>query len=256
MKENDVSNERGPNINLSYFTMRETIGWAGLLLPLLLVVIAWFHDSAPDYFYQPSISDYYYTVSGILFIALITLIGAFLISYRGYDKEQGELISDNAITWIAGILILIVATVPTPFEMIDTYRPTPIAHNHPIWGGLHFVSAVGFFLAMSFLSISKFTKGTAPFSTDKKMRNKIYRTCGWGMLITLGAGGIMILLGLRNHFEHIIFWLEVILMILFAVSWLVKGKGLVRLGIQKGQTNLPESQISNGSDSVPPESQS
>ena len=224
---------KGVITNLSYFLIREIIGWVGLLLPALLIAIAWLHNSSSQYFYQPSISHYYYTVSGFLFIGLITLIGVFLISYRGYEPEKGEL-SDNIITWIGGILILLVAIVPTPFEWIECYRPTPIAHNHAGWGWLHFGSAVGFFLAMSYLSIKKFTKGDEPFSTDKIKRNKVYKLCGWGMLVVLGIAGILIFgFDIDKKWDHLIFWVEVILLILFGTSWLVKGKGLARLGIQK-----------------------
>ncbi|WP_420575250.1 hypothetical protein [Ekhidna sp.] len=226
--------EQGANINLSYFLIREIIGWAGLFLPIFLIAIAWFHNSSTQYFYQPSISHYYYTVSGFLFIGLITLIGVFLISYRGYEPEEDEKVSDNVITWIGGILILIVAIVPTPFEWIECYRPTPIAHNHAGWGWVHFVSAVGFFIAMSYLSIKKFTKGNKPFTPDKTIRNRVYKVCGWGMLIVLGVSGVLIFgFSLEEAWSHMIFWVEVILLLLFGICWLVKGKGLVRLGIQK-----------------------
>lgn len=231
--ETNVESVRAVNTNLSYFIIREIIGWAGLLLPIFLLVIAWFYDSSSQYFYQPSISHYYYTVSGFLFIGLITLIGVFLISYRGYEPERGE-ISDNIITWIGGVLILVVAIVPTPFEWVDCYRPTPIAHNHTGLGWLHFASAAGFFLAMAYLSIKKFTKGNKPFTPDKIKRNKVYVFCGWGMLLVLGVAGIIIFFtDLANKWPHFIFWTEVNLLVLFGISWLVKGKGLVRLGIQK-----------------------
>lgn len=224
---------RGVNTNLSYLVLREIIGWAGLLLPAFLIIIAWFYNSSPQHFYQPSISHYYYTVSGFLFIGLITLIGVFLISYRGYEPEKNE-ISDNIITWIGGVLILIVAIVPTPFEWIECYHPTPIAHNHSGWGWLHFGSAVGFFLAMSYLSIKKFTKGREPFTPDKIKRNRIYRLGGWAMIGVLGIAGIIIFLTeFDDEWNHFIFWVEVLLLVLFGISWLVKGKGLVRLGIQQ-----------------------
>ena len=216
---------RAINTNLTYFTLRKIIGWSGLLLPWLVWLIAWS--------YQPSISDYYYTRSGILFTSLLTLVGAFLISYRGYDRKT-EKVSDNIITWVGGILIIIVALVPTPFEWASCYCPTPICHNSTLWGFIHFGSAAGFFACMGYLSIYRFTKGDEPFEKDKRRRNRIYRTCGIGMWVILGIAGILIFIfDISEEFSHFVFWVEVVLLILFGTSWLVKGKGLVDLGIQK-----------------------
>lgn len=224
---------RGVNTNLSYYIIREIIGYAGLALPWLLILIAMLHNSSWDYFYQSSISHYYYTVSGVLFIGFLTLIGVFLISYRGYEPEEGE-VSDNVITWIGGILILIVAIVPTPYGS-TICCPTPICHNNDLWGYLHFGSAVGFFLAMSYMSIKKFTKGDkTPFTPDKIKRNTVYKACGWTMVGILGLAAILILVfKLQDKWNHLVFWIEVLLLTPFGISWLVKGKGLVRLGIQE-----------------------
>ena len=54
------------------------------------------------------------------------------------------------------------------------------------------------------------------------------------MWIVLAMAGILIFgFEIKNSFEHFVFWVEVILLVLFGSSWLVKGKALVDLGIQK-----------------------
>ena len=213
------------NTNLSYFTLRKIIGWSGLLLPWVVWLLAWS--------YEPSVSDYYYTQAGVLFTSVITLVGVFLISYRGYEKKD-EKLSDNVITWIGGILILIVAAVPTPYRGLLDACPTPICHQCDIWGAFHFGSASLFFIVMGYLSIYHFTRGTAPFSKDKLLRNKIYKSCGIGMWVVLGLAAILKYgFHVDDYFVHLIFWVEVILLALFGSSWLVKGKALVDLGIQK-----------------------
>ena len=219
-------NIRAINTNLSYFTLRKIIGWSGLLLPWAVWLIAWYYDY--------SISDYYYRRSGVLFTSVLALVGAFLISYRGYEKED-ERISDNVITWIGGVLILIVAAVPTPYTGDCEYDcPTPICHQSDFWGSIHFGAAALFFVAMGYLSIYHFTRGKKPFSNDKKLRNGIYRFCGWGMWIVLAAAGVLIFgFDIQESFKHFVFWVEVVLLVLFGTSWLVKGKALVDLGIQK-----------------------
>lgn len=220
-----IIDPKGLNTNLSYFTLRKIIGWSGLLLPWLVWLIAWS--------YEDSISDYYYTRSGVLFTSVITLMGAFLISYRGYNDYDLK-ISDNTLTWIGGILILIAAAVPTPYNYLLEDCPTPICHQNKVWGAIHFGSAVGFFIMMGYLSIFRFTRGNKPFSRDKKTRNSIYRFCGYSIWGTLGLAGILIFgFTIRTDVPSFIFWVEVVLLVLFGISWLVKGKGLVDLGIQK-----------------------
>lgn len=221
--KNETSLE-GVNTNLSYFTLRKIIGWSGVILPWAVWLLSWS--------YQPSISDYYYTRSGVLFTSVLTLMGVFLISYRGYE-EEGEKLTDNVITWIGGILILIVAAIPTPYNHCVCECPTPICHQSDFLGYIHFGSAALFFVAMGYLSVFHFTRGPAELKKAKKQRNVIYRVCGIGMWAILGLTGIAILAGCDESFEHIILWAEIMLLVLFGMSWLVKGKALVAMGIQK-----------------------
>jgi len=218
-------NFRGVNTNISYFTLRKYIGWMGLLLPWIAWLVAWS--------YEPSISDYYYTRSGVIFTGVLAIVGVFLGAYRGYDRTT-ERFSDNVITWIGAFFIILVALFPTPYRGELSACPTPICHQTTWVGAIHFGSAVIFFAAMGYLSIFRFTKGQPNFSKDKIKRNRIYRFCGWGIWLTLALTGILIFgFKLDESFEHIVLWVEIVMLILFGTSWLVKGKGLVDLGIQK-----------------------
>jgi hypothetical protein len=219
---------RAVNTNISYFTLRKLIGWLGLLLPWAVWIIA---QSRED-----SVSDYYYTQSGVLFTSVLTLVGAFLITYRGYEKKEDEVFSDNLLTCTAGVLILIVAAIPTPYDGDLAFCPTPVCFENDAWGTIHFGAATLFFVVMGYMSAFHFVKGEKPFTEDKLKRNRIYRTCGYGMWIVLILTGILILLEKQFPIDRLVFWSEVILLILFGTSWLVKGKGLVDLGIQEEAT--------------------
>lgn len=217
---------RGINTNLSYLTLRKLIGYLGLFLPVMVCVFAWQYDS--------SLSHYYYTRSGVIFTSVLTLCGAFLISYRGYARED-EKLSDNLITWIGGILAIIVALVPTLYGEVDDCNcgPTPICHCSTFWGAIHFGSAALFFICMGYLSVFRFRRGENSFSPQKVFCNKIYLVCGIGMWFILGFAGIMLLFFKEATGEHFVFWVEVALLLLFGISWLVKGKALVDLGLQE-----------------------
>ncbi|MCB0495662.1 MAG: hypothetical protein KDC79_05975 [Cyclobacteriaceae bacterium] len=209
-----------PNTNLSYYRIRKWIGTFGLLLPILAPLIAGEKLS--------SISHYYYTQSGVLFTSLLILIGVFLASYYGYDKV------DNIITWVGGLSIALVAIIPTPLEVCcEPYgHPTPICSCETDRllgfippGAIHFGSAVLFFISMAIMLIRQFTKGdlNAP---GKTLYNLVYRICGYGILLTLAFAGIMIFGFHADEGTRFIFWVEVVMLVLFAAAWLLKGKVL------------------------------
>ena len=135
------------------------------------------------------------------------------------------------ITWIAGVLIIFVTAVPTPYAGFLSDCPTPICHQGSFWGTIHFGSAAAFFIAMEYLSAFHFTRGHKPFSSDKYTRNTIYRFCGFGMWLVLVVTGILFFI--LELSGHPIFWVEVILLLLFGASWNIKRQELVDLGIQK-----------------------
>jgi len=207
------------SIHLSYLRLRRIIGICGLALPLSAIMITGK--------LMPSISHYFYSTANILFISILSILGVFLLSYQGYEKRD-ELVSDNLATSIGGIAILLVVMIPTNYIWTDfpyawnfdkscpTFYCTAKDSN---WGMVHYISAGMFFLAMSYLSIFNFTK------SDNTKANKFYRFCGYGMLSIILIT-ILIELILKWDIEYFIFTIECLMLVLFASSWLVKGKML------------------------------
>lgn len=207
-------------IHLSYLRLRRLIGICGLALPIFSSIVI--GDILP------SISHYYYSNANILFVGILSILGVFLISYKGYDPEE-ELISDNIVTTIGGIAILLVVIIPGKYVWTDFPTSWNYSTDCPtfyctdvdsVFRIVHFISAGVFFLAMSWLSIFNFTKGS------NAKANKVFRICGIGifaiLLITLL---VELILKLKTS-EYFIFIVECIMLLLFAVSWLVKGKVL------------------------------
>src|SRR5919206_3039767 len=89
---------------ISYQSLRRAVGWLGVLLPFAMI--------AGNYLFgcthiQDTISHYYYTVTGDLFVGILCADALFLIVYKGYDAK------DDRWTNIAGVLALLVAFFPT-----------------------------------------------------------------------------------------------------------------------------------------------
>ena len=134
---------------ISYLTLRKVIGYLGILLsPVLILVWLIVNGSI-----EQSISAYYLTGMRNIMVSVLVIAGAFLLTYKGYDLK------DNIVSSVSGILIVLVALVPL---------------TYPI---LHGVSAVLFFLSIAYMSYFQFSK-------DAKHKY-IYKICGIVIVISL-----------------------------------------------------------------------
>ena len=116
---------------------------------------------------------------------------------------------------------------------------------------VHFSSAGGLFLVLSFFSLFLFTKSTdspkgfrrtvSAFrfgavksansqKREKKKRNKVYVVCGLVMLACLVLIGLYSLFWEDTAVSNIkpVFWLESIMIWVFGISWLIKGETLLK----------------------------
>lgn len=204
---------------LSYIELRQTLGVIGVALPIVLAVgrIVFEH---PDTVFLTSISAYYYSSMGNVFVGSLCAIGVFLWAYRGYMKID---------TWaghIAGLASIGVALFPT--TPTTTTNPTPL---QSFIGDGHLFFATCFFAAMAFFSLKLF-RMTDPASLPtprKKIRNKIYAICGWTIIAALILIFALRFLPQNSAFFSYTptFWLESIAVEAFGISWLVKGEALL-----------------------------
>jgi hypothetical protein len=223
---------------LSYLGLRKGIGWIGLLLPVVLPVGKIIFQGPG---LEGSMSAYFYTVTGRVFVGSLCAIGVFLISYR-YKKW------DIIASIIAGICAIGVALFPTAPELDPTATQTAIGIVHGVFAGL-------FFLTLACMSIFLFTK-TNPYQTPeprkpaeylslfvvtrtkpglplnprKKERNIIYRVCGWVILFCIIIIGIVGIKSIHDQVQqyNLVFWFESIAVLAFGVSWLIKGETLLK----------------------------
>ena len=224
--------EKDNNLVFSYMTMRNLIGFSGMLLPLVLVLAT--HTCGCDNRIEPSISDYYYTGIGDLLVVILSVLGVFLFTYTGYGWKE------NILTTIAAICGIGVAFSPTaakfPGNSFSVH--TPILEVPEIFCfERHLLFAAIFFISLSIMSLYYFRKSDSvrirtknDKRTQKEKRNIIYKICGWIMIVCVVT---LILYFIIAPFKKIvgdfpiIFTLETVAVEAFAISWLTKGETLL-----------------------------
>jgi hypothetical protein len=229
--KSDRQKETGNDLVFSYMTLRNLIGFCGMLLPFILL---WTTRHAPDDLrVEPSISDYYYTSNGDVLVVILSVLGVFLFTYKGYN------IKENLLSTLAAICALGVAFSPTATKYIrESFSVHTGKFVVPEIAGLevHLLFAATFFISLAIISLVYFPKSDAEASmpsgskrTQKDKRNLVFKISGWIML------GCMLILGLyiiiKPFKEWIgsfpfIFAMESIAIVAFGVSWITKGESL------------------------------
>ena len=211
--------------------LRKLVGILGMSLPILLFISLFLfsgHHAPLD-----SISHYYYTRSGTLFIIVVSLLAIFLLVYKG--KEPIDLYLSS----VAGIFAICLLLFPTGnitdvcCDREKRYAVTVLAGSGlRVW--VHYFSAALFLGCLAFMSLFLFTKSEKPGplrTRGKIMRNRVYRTCGILMMIALAAIALnaagILSDDIFNRY-HLTFWMETLAIEGFGISWLVKGETIFR----------------------------
>jgi hypothetical protein len=199
--------------DLSDHAHRQLIGYVGLVLPFVLIVIALLRDGRARWDSLTSISAYYYTGAVSAFVGMLISLSLFLFTYRGYRNEYHWV--DRAAALTAAIAALGVAFFPTgaPADV------EPLAWWHPRTGVLHHIFAVVLFsmFAVFALFLFRLTPAGQRPSPGKRWRNHAYLVCGLLIVASMIWAGVA---GLRGK---AIFIPESVALVAFAVSWLIKG---------------------------------
>jgi len=192
---------------ISYLTLRKLIGYLGLVLaPLCLIGGLLFAGIT-----QESISAYYNSNMRDIFVGVLTVVGAFLLTYKGYDLK------DNIITSIAGTASLGIALFPMASNtaLFGVFQLVPAVSTV-----LHFISTGIFFLSMAYMSYFQFTQNVM-----KERHNLIYQIGGVSLL------SLIVILVIGNQFSIPFFTIiiEAIMLTIFGLIWLIKGKAIYRI---------------------------
>lgn len=211
------------NMVISYVQLRRLIGILGMVLPFACAIggILITHISILS-----SISGYYYTNMRDVLVGILIGVSMFLVTYNGYDKR------DEFVTNGAGIAGVGIAIFPTnlrgePLLKVGVFQLTSRTSNM-----VHSLCAAVFFGLLAYMSICLFTLSdpNKEKSKNKKRRDKIYIACGCIMILGLIGTILSVFLMSGDAREHtkIIFILETFMLEAFGISWLVKGKTILR----------------------------
>ena len=196
-----------------YLRIRNLCGLLGIILPWLALFSAGIADHPSDDWWWSLSATYYLSPAlvGVLVPACIVLI-----SYIGYDNL------DNFITSLAGTFGLGIVLFPCKVSWIPEGTPVgffqlPVEISHTV----HVVCAALFFFIIAMNSIFQFTRSSGQMTDRKRIRNVIYRVCGYGMLVLEAS---FVAVRLLKAPDYLVMVIEILLLLLFGIAWLVKGE--------------------------------
>jgi len=209
------------------------IGLLGLILPFALLLGNYFATGEPM---ERSISAYYHTDMGYLFVGIMIATGAFLICYnsgnhykRGESKDklkqlpllpskwqpEGLPTPGDKFTTLSGWLAILVAVFPT------TYKHVPV----PVFVGyVHLVAAATFLFTTAYMS-KRFAE------QDDDSNNSLHTMCARIIVVTV----VLLVVGKLagwEPFRNWVWWLETVAVSAFGLSWMVASGLLDRRGIR------------------------
>ena len=211
---------------VSYLFLRQTVGWIGTLLPIVLLVGNAVSSSAPR---PDSMSGYYYTDMRNIFVGTLCALGVFLVAYRGYDDV------DDFITNVAGLAAIGVAFCPTkPAVCTAAAGACPagsvarLSTSQQVVGDIHLGLAAITLIALGLMAL-RFAKQGNEEPGDGSQQNSaaenvIYRLSGVTVLgcVLLAALSNLLPASVKAHWPWL-FIFEAIAVFAFGVSWFVKG---------------------------------
>jgi hypothetical protein len=252
--------QRRPDRNqliVSYMFLRQTVGWIGTLLPIVLLVGNAISSTTPR---PGSMSGYYYTDMRDVFVGALCALGVFLGAYEGYDNV------DRWMTNIAGLGAIGVALCPTKPTVCTAGAgacpPSSVAHlstTQQVVGDIHLVFAAITFIALGLMAL-RFAKGGEtppgqstmgqilsglgfgkPSGASQPQQytgdNVVYRASGITILscVILAAASNLLPASVYAHWP-VLFIFEAVAVFAFGVSWFVKGRTIrgIRARIRTG----------------------
>jgi len=198
----------------AYMHLLRIVGIVAVLLPPVLV----FGNMVPEGIeVEGSISAYYYTRLGGVFVGALCAIAVFLVSYQ-YRVTKQEFASDNRLSTLAGLCGIGVALLPT-----TRHASTATGWEKTI-GTVHLTFAGLFLALLCYLCLFRFTRTdpSAGMTPEKARRNVAYLACGAVMLLAIVAVPVVNLFHVNDSWPSLLVF-ETVAVEAFGTAWLIKG---------------------------------
>lgn len=231
----------------AYARIRKGVGLCGATIPFLCLGLSLIHCGK----ILPSISHYYYTIVGDAFVGILFALGLFLFLYKSVFKIEKLRRRENWLTNISGALAIIVAFIPTDPKEGDCYYislTNGYAQTFGFLGNLHLPSAGIMLLIFGIIAWKYFPLNWETGAVDSPNK-KTYRTCA---VFIFSALAVLVLYFADSKFFNgkylswlekirIVFMMECVAVLAFAVSWLEKGKIVpaIKEVVQKVKSKIP-----------------
>jgi hypothetical protein len=186
----------------AYTYLQRIVGVIAFLLPIVL----W---AGNGFEVETSISAYYHTRMGNVFVGALWALAVFFLSYN-YKPVRGFNL-DNKLSNVASVAAVGVAVFPT--------TGVSPSQSEQVVGRVHLGCAFVLFALLAVFALFLFPKtGDEPVTQEKRRRNVLYRSCGVAIVVAMALVPVSNLAG-----WEIFVWLEAVCVWAFAISWLVKG---------------------------------
>ncbi len=194
----------------AYAYLQTCLGLLAFFLPIALV-------AGDGFNLRGSISAYYYSRMGNVFVGALWAMGVFFLSYNYRPIKQSFRI-DRLLSNFACFFAIGVAVFPTVSQKTEDAGENFIKAVHLTCAGLLF-TLLGVFALLLF---TQSDKDPATWTPQTRLRNRVYRTCGvliFAAILTIGIFAFI----KEPDWWHTMFWMETVCVEAFALSWLVKG---------------------------------
>jgi hypothetical protein len=239
----DAAKKRMNKLVASYTTLRNIMGFAGILIPLLCITYSLISSGT---ICRSSFSDYYYSYIGDIIVTLLCVQGAVLIIYNGYNT------CEQITTTVAGITAILIANFATKPRNLDasfSVHTLERCVSHIGAVEIHLILALIFCGILTIIPFWWFTKDPSKKeekvnsenikkrfgmlcvkkiiqnninNKQKAIRNFVYVICS--LLIIGSFVGLAVFLCVGHHGPRkSIFIVEAIIFVAYSFSWLVKG---------------------------------
>ena len=228
----DVRVVRRQKTTFNFLLLRTLIGTIALTFPFLTW---WLANVRFEVGVPMSISVTYHLGSRDAFVGLLFVVSAFLFAYNGrYNEAKPERQKEQSrLSKAAAMFAVIVALVPTSCDLkwvkdvtgtnFDTCYAGYWNNGFPS-AYLHMGAAILLFAILTLFCLRYFQQGTEGQTGKKGRRSKVYKVCGWTMVLAMVYGGVSFLTAEESVVSKNMFYVELVCLVAFGIAWLVAGK--------------------------------